>query len=371
MLLATLAGCGEKGEPDVSGPVEPALPEPPPIPEVTAAPAPPGAADLPRAGEDGMRFGYNDGLDAGSAKIGLLPGSGADTVRLRMNWRQIEPHPGQYDWSHFDALYTQLLGLGIRPLWYVMEAPCWAGDARIPCDPAANSAGAPGPEHAGDFAGFVAAVAQRYPESLGIEIGNEPNDPTFWPNGQDPIGYTNLLAQVAAAIDALGSQVPIVSGGLSPIAGPKPGEITWRTYLDAMLTHGAADYVDAIAFHPYVRRERGTDPGAAVGALVDKVGAFMAARGAAGEPLWITEVGLSTVARPPLSPDEQASGLVSILTEMQSRGIPVTIVHRLVDEVRADFPLEAGFGVIESDNGTRKPAYCAIAAWRGVPCAAG
>nr|MBA2523221.1 hypothetical protein [Solirubrobacterales bacterium] len=45
-----------------------------------------------------------------------------------------------------------------------------------------------------------------------------------------------------------------------------------------------------------------------------------------------------------------------------------TIVHRLVDEVRADFPLEAGFGVIEADNETGKPAYCAIAAWRGTPC---
>ena len=36
--------------------------------------------------------------------------------------------------------------------------------------------------------------------------------------------------------------------------------------------------------------------------------------------------------------------------------------------IRCDFPLEAGFGVVAADNGTRKPAYCAIAAWRGVPC---
>ena len=49
----------------------------------------------------------------------------------------------------------------------------------------------------------------------------------------------------------------------------------------------------------------------------------------------------------------------------------MSIGHRLVDEVHPQFPLEAGFGVVEADNGTRKPAYCAIAAFRGAPCPAG
>ncbi len=309
-----------------------------------------------------MRFGYNDGFTGGSAKLGLLPESGSDTVRVRMNWKQVEPQPGQYAWGDFDNLYTQFLQLGIRPLWYVMEAPCWAGDARIPCDPTYNSAGAPGPEHAADLGGFYAAVAQRYPESLGIEIGNEQNDPTFWPNGQDPVGYTDLLAQAAAAKAELGSQVPVVAGGISSVAGSKPGEIGWRTYLDVMLDHG---------FHPYVRATPGEDPGPLVGGLVDKVRAFMTARGAGEEPLWITETGLSTASKPPFTGRQQADGLVSILTQLEQRGTPVAIVHRLVDEVRADFPLEAGFGVIEADSGTRKPAYCAIAAFRGEPCPAG
>ncbi len=315
-----------------------------------------------------MRFGYNDGFAAGSAKIGLLPASGADTVRLRMNWRAIEPQPGRYDWSRFDALYTELLGIGIRPLWYVMEAPCWAGDPQIPCDPAANSAGAPGPEHAGDYARFVATVAQRYPQSLAIEIGNEVNDPTFWPHGQDPVAYTRLLAAVAAAVDGSGSQLPIVAGGLAPVTKPKRGKVRWRTYLGAMLANGAAGYVDALAFHPYVRSAPGEDPGPLVGALVDEVRAFIAAHGAGAEPLWITEVGLTMASRPPRTAAQQARGLVSILTALRDRGIPVVIVHRLVDEVRADFPLEAGFGVVENDHRTRKPAYCAIAAWRGDPC---
>ncbi len=104
-----------------------------------------------------------------------------------------------------------------------------------------------------------------------------------------------------------------------------------------MLEHGAAGYVD-VAFHPYVRTAPQENPGPVSGALVDKVRAFMAARGAGEEPLWITEVGISTVAKPPKTEQQQADGLVSILGQMQERGIPVTIVHRLVDEVRSDFP---------------------------------
>ena len=95
----------------------------------------------------------------------------------------------------------------------------------------------------------------------------------------------------------------------------------------------------------------------------------MEARGAGDVPLWVTETGVTTVSRPPRTPEEQATDLVSILTALQERGTPVAIVHRLVDEVRADFPLEAGFGVIGADHITRKPAFCAIAAFRGVPCA--
>ncbi len=315
-----------------------------------------------------MRFGYNDGLDAGTPKVGLLPASGSDTIRLRMNWRMVEPQPGQFDWSRFDTLYSELLSIGIRPLWYVMEAPCWAGDERIPCDPNL-SAGAPGPAHADDLGTFVAAVAERYPESLAIEIGNEENDPTFWPNGQDPVGYTQLLAAARSTIDAIDSDLPLLAGGLAPLRRSLNGQVSWRTYLDAMLDNGAAEYVDAIAFHPYVRTAPEEDAGPAVGALVDKVRAFMDARGASAEPLWITEVGLTIVSHPPRTPQQQADGLVSILAQTEARAIPVTIVHRLVDEVRADFPLEAGFGVIEADNVTRKPAFCAIAAWRGRPCA--
>ena len=207
-----MAGCGAKDEPDSTGA---ALPDPPPITAVEPAAAPLTAADLPRAGDEGMRFGYNEVLTAGTNKIALLAGSGSDTVRIPMNWRIIQPQPGPFLWDTYDSVYTQLLEQGIRPLWAVFDAPLGRRRADS-LRPGRELGRRSRPRARGDFATFVAAVAQRYPESLGIEIGNEVNDPTFWPNGQNPVGYVDLLAQTAAAMDELDSDMPIVAGGLAP-----------------------------------------------------------------------------------------------------------------------------------------------------------
>lgn len=331
------------------------------------APAPDAAESLPRVGDPGIRFGYNDELDAGSPKFSLLPGSGSDMIRLRLSWNWIEREPGQLDWSRFDGLYSQLLETGIRPLWILVEAPCWAGDPAIPCDPA-RSAGAPSPEHADELGRFAAAVARRYPGSLGLEIGNEVNDERFWPNGQDPAAYAELLRASAIAVHAAAPEMPVIASGLAPFERASPGRAPWRDFVRAIVDGGAAAEIDAFAFHPYARLEAGEDPGAAVGALFDEFNEYLASLGVEESPVWVTEVGLSTVSDPPLTPDQQAAGLVSILGQLGVRGSPVLVVHRLVDDVVPGFPLEVGFGVVELDNSTPKPAYCALATLRGVPC---
>lgn len=314
-----------------------------------------------------MRFGYNDALAAGSPMIGLLRGSGSDTIRLRLSWNRIQQARGPFDWSHYDGLYGQLLRQGVRPLWVIVEAPCWTAADPAGCDPAA-SAGAPGAEHAGDLGAFAAAVAQRYPESLGIEVGNEVNDARFWPGGQDPVAYAELLRTTAAAVDEVDPEMPVVASGLSPIEEATDHQVPWRDYLDATIAAGGFDGVDAVAFHPYAQLDPGDDPGGSTGALVDEVLAFLDERGQGGLPLWITETGLSTAGRKTLSDAAQAEGLVAIYEDLEARGIPVVHVHRLVDEANPDFPLEQGFGVVEEGGRGVKPAYCALAALRGVPC---
>jgi len=249
----------------------------------------------------------------------------------------------------------------------IVEAPCWTAPDPNVCDPAA-SAGAPSPEHAGDLAAFAAAAAQRYPESLGIEVGNEVNDARFWPGGQDPSAYAELLRTTAAGVDAVDPGMPVVASGLSPIETATPEQVPWRDYLTGTIDAGGFDGVDAVAFHPYAELAPGEDAGAATGALVDEVSAFLDEQGVGDLPLWITETGLSTAGKPALTEEQQAAGLVAIVEDLEARGIPVVIVHRLVDEPDPDFPLEAGFGVTEEGGSALKPAYCALAALRGTPC---
>lgn len=314
-----------------------------------------------------MRFGYNDGVEAGSPKLGLMRNGGADMLRARLSWNWVERNPGQLDWSRFDALYANVLEAGMRPLWVIVEAPCWASTPGVPCI-AEASAGAAGVEHADDLGRFAAAVAQRYPESLGLEIGNEVNDDTFWPNSQGPEAYAELLRVTALTVHDVAPDMPVIASGLAPLEEPDPGEYLWSDYMRPILDSGAMDEIDALAFHPYARYEKGDDPGMVVGELMDEFTALAAEYGHEDVPVWVTEIGLSTAARPTRTPEQQAAGLVSILGQLNARGTPVVVIHRLVDSVESQFPLEAGFGVVSADGLTLKPAYCALALQRGIPC---
>jgi hypothetical protein len=291
---------------------------------------------------------------------------GADTARQRLSWTELEPQPGVFDWSSADATYAQLLASGMRPLWVLVDAPCWARAAGTQCGPS-QPAGAPGVDHASDFGTFLAAAAERYPESLGIEVGNEVNDERFWLGGLNPNDYAALLSDAADAIHAANPAMPVVAAGLAPFEQGSPGRLPWGTYLRAMINSGAAGKVDAFAFHPYPPGGAADVP-AAVVAELDAFTQFLSARGEGDVPVWVTEVGVSTVGPDARTPDEQAAELTGILTALQDRGTPVVIVHRLMDGVVPGFPLEPGFGVVAAD-GTPKPAYCALAAVRGKPCA--
>jgi hypothetical protein len=161
--------------------------------------------------------------------------------------------------------------------------------------------------------------------------------------------------------------MPVVAAGLAPFDHPSPGRLPWRDYLRAMVNAGDAEQVDAFAFHPYPG-PGSPDVPAAVVAEVDAFEAELDRLGAGDVPVWVTEVGVSTVGPNAATPDEQAADLSGILTALQDRGTPVVIIHRLRDGVVPGFPLEPGFGVIAADGRTPKPAYCALGAVRGRPC---
>ena len=97
-------------------------------------PAAPGS-DLPRAGDEGMRFGYSEAFLAGTGEIAQLGRSGSDLARRRLSWTEIEPTQGAFDWSRYDALYAELIDEGIRPIGCSSTLPAGPGLRISPASP--------------------------------------------------------------------------------------------------------------------------------------------------------------------------------------------------------------------------------------------
>jgi hypothetical protein len=101
---------------------------------------------------------------------------------------------------------------------------------------------------------------------------------------------------------------------------------------------------------------------------LDAIRAALFDSGAAGTPIWVTEVGLSTAGPFPYTLSEQAAGLRAIYRALDSMpDVAAIVVHRLIDGPKRLRTAESGWGVIER-NLTPKPALCALAAVRGRPC---
>lgn len=345
LVASGAAGCGEKDEPSVtSGPV----------------------STLPRAGDPGTRFGYSESIQAGSGEAEALARSGSDLVRRRLSWTEIEPTQGAFDWTTYDAIYAEALAAGVRPLWLLVDAPCWASPPVPACTPI-QPARAPSVEHAADLGAFLAEAARRYPGSLGIEVGNEVNDERFWVGGLDPNDYSALLGAAADAIHAADPEMPVVASGLAPFEQARAGRLPWRDYVRAMLNYGLAERIDAFAFHPYapgIALQRAP----AVARQQVEFERYLDSKGAGDVPVWVTEIGVTTVGPQARTPAQQALELVGIHDRLTAAGVPVIAIHKLEDVVIAGDPLEAGFGVIAADGLTLKPAFCALAAARGEPC---
>jgi hypothetical protein len=315
---------------------------------------------------DETLIGYNEAFIPNNDPNGLLAESGASFVRVAINWSTAEPQPGQLDFARSDLIAEQLGELGLKPLWVVTSAPCWAGELRC-VNPRVGLA--PAEEHLDDYAEFAAAVAERYPDSLGIEVWNEPNIPNFWRPLPDAGRYRELLSLTAERVHESGSNVPVVMAGPSPTTAEQvaddPMKIQFAEFIEEVMSGPDRPDVDAIGTHPYSLLQKSADPVGQTIVLFDEA-REAAERAAPGIPIWVTEVGLTTAGRQSVPVAEQATGLESILATLTDDGVPVIAIHRFFDQADPSFEFEAGFGVVAADQATRKPSFCAVARAAGV-----
>ena len=324
----------------------------------------------PLAAESGPHpmFGYNELWTLrGPAAFDLLATTGSDVARVNLDWKTLEYAPGRYNWESFDEAHAQLARRGIRVLWVLLDSPCWVQPNPGRCESGEPQV-RPSQAHYGALADVAVATAQRYPDSVGIEVWNEPNYPRFW--GGDwpqPDRYAEMLKTVADALHARVPGMPVVSAGMSPHSDADREAIGYRNFLEALYERGALQKADAIGVHPYP----GVGPNDGyVKSLRVQFGTIQRLQARfddAATPLWVTEYGVSTIGSRQFSPEAQGQALAELYTTMRRIGnIPLVIVHNFVSDSRlAD--REGGFGVL-NENLSPKPAYCAMRAVRGVPC---
>ncbi len=328
-------------------------------------------AQIPLRAQPGPhpRFGYNELWNQHLDDLGTLPPGAVDTPRTGLTWHAIEREQGQYKWAFSDNIYHRMLAQGVRPLWVLGAPPCWAQDKPAGCNEPAPAH--PTRDHWDEFAAFAAAAAQRYPESVGMEVINEPNTSKFWGSGVDPDAYSEMFKLVADAIHEANPDMPVVTGGLASSYTDDANGLSTATFLNKLYQHGAPQHADAIGIHVYPHKPYNSDYIGSVRIRLAQELAIMQSHGDASRPMWITETGISTAGQDGYTQDQQANALVRIYNlyrRVLGLNIPVVIVHRFQDQPLSGFPNERGYGVFDRD-GNPKKAYCALAANRGKhPC---
>jgi polysaccharide biosynthesis protein PslG len=313
-------------------------------------------------------FGYHDLWRERAELLPLAARGGAQIVRVPLEWDNVEPNQGQYMWYWYDRLYYQMISAGIQPLWYLARPPCWAqrqfeawGECWSPGTPAWHSHD--------ELGAFAAAAANRYPLAAGIQVWNEPNDRDYWNGDPDPQAYGDIAMHVASAVHASGSGIPIIGAGLSPLSDTSGDGIAFDEYLREAYKTGGPQLTDAAGVHPYPLSGQGTDWVSEVRSNMYRHLAVMNDFGDAGKPIWVTEIGVSNYEdKRGYTPDEQGVALAT-MHELMRRipSVRAVLFHRFQDDPDGENLKETGYGVVDA-AGNPKPAFCALAALRGVPC---
>ncbi|HEX7083961.1 MAG TPA: hypothetical protein VF186_07580 [Gaiellaceae bacterium] len=198
-----------------------------------------------------VRFGIQDdawleyGPGSVDDRLDQVDELGVDVVRVTLDWRQIEPHRGDWDWSIVDPVLNGLHERKIAPLVTLYGSPAWANGGR-----GENWA----PKSASMFAAFARAAARRYPFVHMWTIWNEPNQARSFRPTSPRLYVQRLLDPAYKAIHTVQPHAKVAGGVTAPRGGSHGvSPVAW---LEGM--HAAHAKLDAYAHNPYPLRPKET-----------------------------------------------------------------------------------------------------------------
>lgn len=284
---------------------------------------------------DPSPYGINAHI-ARDAILETLAGIDVRWLRVDVDWDQIEPERGVFNWSALDQMLATARRLGLSVFATVSYTPAWASGSTDHATP---------PTDPTRFHEFVRVFVERHRSAIhAIGLWNEPNLRQFF-NGTREQYLSDILLPglqlVRQAAPDLVTAGPDLSSSGDPI----------RDWLRPIL-ESASSLLDVITHHQY----DGGDTVSGRVRAIEGVNDFLVVEGRS-RPLWITEIGWDRV-----SEAEQARLLTGVMEAMRAR--PWWSKTFWYDSHGPRW------GMLE-DDGSPKPAYFAyrdvIARGRAMP----
>jgi hypothetical protein len=175
----------------------------------------------------------NDSLTM-EKQLDAMAEAGIKWVRCAFTWPDLERKQGTWDFSKADLLMGEAEERGIQILAILGGSPPWANGGKSYKYPPTDMAA---------WSNYVSTVCSRYSGRITAwEIWNEQNIKSFWLPAPNPRQYVQILGYASNQIRKVSPSARVIMGGVAGLG---------QKYLKDCLAVGAADYVDAIAYHPY------------------------------------------------------------------------------------------------------------------------
>jgi len=289
--------------------------------------------------------------------LDLIAAAGFKVVRMDFLWDRTERRRGEYDWSEYDELTSNLEKRGIRP-YYILDYSNSLYEATVitqnPDTLRAEdrSTAAPRrPESIAAFARWAAAAANHFRGRHVIwEIWNEPNI-EFWKPEPDVKQYIALAIATCKAIREADPQATIVA--------PATSKFPWG-FLKKFLKSGVLDYLDGVSVHPYRSEESPPETAAEdYKRLRQLIGQSAPNEAKKKIPIISGEWGYSSDKMTGVSPGKQADFIVRQQLVNLLQGVPISIWYDWKNDGVDVNERNHNFGTVNYDL-QPKPGYVAI-----------